>query len=84
MVTIQSTITISYHDLITATTALDVLARKLGPEDGAPYEELRSRLHRLFEEHEELVEDLHPDAQIPDSIYSPDPDDFSEEVPTHD
>ena len=53
---IRSTITISYHDLIIVTTALDVLARDLGPEDGAEYEELRQRLHRLFAEHEELVE----------------------------
>ena len=56
METCHATITISYHDLILATTALEVLARDLGPEEGAEYEELRQKLHRLFAEHEELVE----------------------------
>lgn len=83
MDTIRSTITISYHDLILATSALALVANGLpGTSAGAEYEELRQKLHRLFAEHEELVE-LHPDAQIPDSIYAPDPEDF-EEVPTDD
>lgn len=56
METLQSTITISHHDLILATTALDVVARDLGPDEGAPYEELRQRLHWIFIENEELVE----------------------------
>lgn len=56
MLNLISTITITYEDLITATTALHVLARDLGPEDGAPYEDLRYRLHCLFWEHEEVAE----------------------------
>lgn len=83
-VSCQSTITISYHDLITATAALAMAADGLrGTPEGSEFEELRRRLHRLFAEHEELVE-LHPDAQIPDCIYAPDPEDFFEEVSTHD
>lgn len=31
-----------------------------------------------------LSRPIHPDAQIPDSIWAPDPEDFSEEVPSHD
>lgn len=57
METIQSTITISYHDLILATSALTLAADGLsGTQEGAEYEELRQKLHRLFTEHEELVE----------------------------
>ena len=73
MDTIQSTITISYDDLINATTALAWLARDLGPDRGAPYEELRRKLHRIFTEHEELVE-VHPDARISDAEVIPDAD----------
>ena len=78
METCQSTITINYHDLILATTALAMAAEGLGGTlEGAEYEELRQKLHRLFAENEEFVE-LHPDARIPDSIYAPDPEDFKE------
>lgn len=53
----QATITINYHDLILATTALAVTAESIpDTPEGAEYEELRKRLHRLFAEHEELVE----------------------------
>ena len=57
METTQSTITIRYHDLILATTALAMAAEGLGStREGAEYEELRQKLHRLFAENEELVE----------------------------
>lgn len=57
METCHATITINYHDLILATSALALAADGLpGTPEGAEYEELRQRLHRLFAEHEELVE----------------------------
>lgn len=54
--TSQSTITITSQEMISIATALDMLAVALGPEEGSKYEELRQKLHRLFAEHEELVE----------------------------
>ena len=88
-------INLTFTELIDITSCIQFWAEEIQPIDRQEWHRLMSlcsELHRRFAETattddynvEDLHVEVHPDAQIPDSIYAPDPEDFSEEVTTHD
>lgn len=87
-------INLTFTELLDITTCMQCWAEEMQHIDRQEWHRLMSlcsELHRRFAEtattDDYNVEDLHvephPDAQIPDCIYAPDPEDF-EEVPTDD
>ena len=80
------TITLTFMELIDIAGLLGThveLCNDLAQEaEASEYQTILDKIRSRIAGHPD-PEELHPDAQFPDSIYAPDPEDF-EEVPTDD